>query len=276
LLFERRLCVWNCESAMKSCWTAAHRDRNAGGFTLVELLFVIAIIAILIALLLPVLAGAREQSRRVTCTARLHQLATALILYAHDHRGALIPGSRDFPQPTEHCIWISSPAYDAFTHYLGMKEKTSERYMDAGGDQRRQDLATERQLSCPSLEENFPFRMEEGPGWVIGYNYVAGHPLNMAAWGWRSPMRIGEKGYLPVMCDVNEWSPLDRWTIITHPKRQGARMIQYPIGGNPCTTYAEGGGNVAHLDGSVTWMDLRQMTPHPTYSDNKDYFIGLW
>src|SRR5262245_48371441 len=106
---------------------AENRRRSPTGFTLVELLFVIAIIAILIALLLPVLAGAREQSNRVVCTARLHQLSTALILYAHDHRGMLIPGTRDFPQPTEHCIWISSPAYDAFTHYLGMKHKTSEK-----------------------------------------------------------------------------------------------------------------------------------------------------
>ena len=48
------------------------------GFTLLELLFVISIIAILAAILFPVFAGARESARRTTCASNLSQIGSAL------------------------------------------------------------------------------------------------------------------------------------------------------------------------------------------------------
>jgi prepilin-type N-terminal cleavage/methylation domain-containing protein/prepilin-type processing-associated H-X9-DG protein len=58
--------------------------KTAGGFTLIELLVVIAIIAILAALLLPVLAAAKEQARRITCTSNLHQINLGVRMYSDD------------------------------------------------------------------------------------------------------------------------------------------------------------------------------------------------
>src|SRR5262245_7825849 len=51
------------------------------GFTLVELLVVIAIVSLLIAILLPTMAAARQTSRRVACQSNLRQIATAYNAY---------------------------------------------------------------------------------------------------------------------------------------------------------------------------------------------------
>jgi prepilin-type N-terminal cleavage/methylation domain-containing protein len=58
-------------------------------FTLIELLVVVAIIAMLIAILLPSMAGAREAANRTACASNQHQLSTAVLSYAADNRATL-------------------------------------------------------------------------------------------------------------------------------------------------------------------------------------------
>jgi prepilin-type N-terminal cleavage/methylation domain-containing protein len=61
---------------------------RATGFTLVELLVVIGIIAVLIAMLLPALTKAREAANRIKCAANLHNTGLAAYAFAVEHRGA--------------------------------------------------------------------------------------------------------------------------------------------------------------------------------------------
>jgi prepilin-type N-terminal cleavage/methylation domain-containing protein len=59
------------------------------GFTLIELLVVVAIIAVLVALLLPALNQARTMARQTVCATNLHSLALAMIAYSGDYNDTL-------------------------------------------------------------------------------------------------------------------------------------------------------------------------------------------
>ena len=82
------------------------------GFTLIELLVVVSIIAILAGMLLPALARAREQARRIECMSNLRQLGVACHMYATDW-------NESFP--------------DEITNVLFAKQLADNGYVDAGG-----------------------------------------------------------------------------------------------------------------------------------------------
>jgi len=61
------------------------------GFTLVELLVVVAIVALLVSILLPALAKAKDQVRTTVCATKQKNLMIAWTLYAEDHDGRIMP-----------------------------------------------------------------------------------------------------------------------------------------------------------------------------------------
>jgi prepilin-type N-terminal cleavage/methylation domain-containing protein/prepilin-type processing-associated H-X9-DG protein len=80
------------------------------GFTLVELLVVIGIIALLIAILLPSLNKARQSAYRVKCVSNLRQIGLAMFMYTNDNRGLFPGSSRANYQAINDFIYWQQPA----------------------------------------------------------------------------------------------------------------------------------------------------------------------
>src|SRR5688572_24327631 len=65
------------------------RRLGRSGFTLVELLVVIGIIAVLLSVLLPVLGSVRRRAQSTACASNMRQIYMAMAMFAHDNKGAL-------------------------------------------------------------------------------------------------------------------------------------------------------------------------------------------
>ncbi len=76
----------------KSLATRSETNRPTSGFTLVELLVVIGIIALLIAVLLPSLIKARESANQIKCMSNMRQIVGAMLDFTNDHHGFMPAG----------------------------------------------------------------------------------------------------------------------------------------------------------------------------------------
>lgn len=139
------------------------RFRFYRGFTLIELLVVIAVIAILSAMLFPVLSMAKESGKRVRCAAQLKQLVQASLTYADDNNGRFVAAATDILGANLH-------------RWHGVRETS-----DSDFDPTRGPLWTYLAKSggvkiCPSMQmlkdkSHFRNAYESGCG-GYGYNYL--------------------------------------------------------------------------------------------------------
>ena len=84
------------------------RKQNRSGFTLVELLVVIGIIAILIAILLPTLGKAREAANRTNCLSNLRQLHIAMVDYSFKYKDRIPIGYVHSYKQMNYMIWSNA------------------------------------------------------------------------------------------------------------------------------------------------------------------------
>ena len=97
-------------------WGNGTRSRR-GGFTLIEILVVIAVIAILAAILFPVFSQAREKARQTSCASNMRQIGLAVGMYLQDYEH-YVP-DLVFGQPPQYIVyWMKHPSARAAERYL--------------------------------------------------------------------------------------------------------------------------------------------------------------
>jgi prepilin-type N-terminal cleavage/methylation domain-containing protein/prepilin-type processing-associated H-X9-DG protein len=150
------------------------RSVATSGFTLVELLVVIGIIAVLIGVLLPALAIAREQAKTTQCLSNLRQLGQAAFAYAANHRGSFPPAV------------TSDGAWDFITDPTDGTVRPGPLWTGGSGT-----AAAVQQ--CPSYDGRPPAGSGDP---FTGYNYnvsFIGHGMGEGAGGtWLSPARSSQ------------------------------------------------------------------------------------
>ena len=230
------------------------------GFTLIELLVVVAIIAALIAILLPSMNKAHEAARRAVCLSNLHQLHLAATTYAVGSKGHF-PYRGANADPGQHTWYRTGKADNRalWNGYIG------DYTIEDGSDL----------LYCP--ENPYPFAMGVGENrWPQGVRYQAGYNfyanIHSSQGSWRagrniittiSNTRPGDQLWGDLAEDKTV--PNGSWRLINHPKPEGAHEWD---------TLGPEGIQTAAADGSAKWYDHDTETELASWTANG--ITGEW
>ena len=151
-----------------------HR-RDGRGFTLVELLVVIGIIALLIAMLLPALNKARQSAMEVQCESNLRQWAVGFMSYADANRGsipmdgpdgfaeAIAPGVDSSTGTPTYALDSNNYWYNAIPPYVAQKSYVTQLYEDAAGIQVLAHAGNNSIFVCPAAGDPVSLVPEVSP-----------------------------------------------------------------------------------------------------------------
>jgi len=246
-----------------------------GGFTLIELLVVVAIIALLIAILLPALGTAKQRAKRTKCAAQLHDIGAALTSYSAEYNRFPPQNTVGEPGTQRHerqavAMWGYS-VHKTIANYMGGLRESLET---------RQLSRTHEVFYCPFIPEDEVHFIDvlSGPGTDygipytdeqylhIGYTYfgrldeVANNPAKLRGWEqdvelipWK---RTHYAGKLPNSDDVLMtdtimlWVGGGKWRI-----NHGAGWEEPFDFGNRNYVPPIAGSNEMFADGHAEWME---------------------
>lgn len=218
-------------------------------FTLVELLVVLAIIALLLAFLLPALNAARERARRIKCGSNLHQIGIAVRMYYNDYRQ--YPRGWGDANSTDFTYWKPNP----FPRGDGFSDMTVPLFLLL-----KSKYIVPQVLLCPSAlveptwiapdartteqiranYENFCWaRPREA---MLSYAYAFAH--DRAVLGYRAPPHQ-PPGFV-LAADGRHGSS----NVVVSPRSSPAEIRSFNS-----DNHQRAGQNVLYMDGHVSWRE---------------------
>jgi prepilin-type N-terminal cleavage/methylation domain-containing protein/prepilin-type processing-associated H-X9-DG protein len=262
---------------MKALGFSASSKRSRGlcsGFTLLEILVVISLIATLAALLTPALKNARDKARAAQCTSNMKQFGMAFQMYADTHNGWL-PRNWDDNSYNWQSMLVDSAQGGNF---LGQNDSARSK-IDAWVPP---CIRVTTKLLCPSVVQraihppdgNYVTVVDPHDQWCYSYNHLRGSVSWEANnWPWFTISLMGVNTtvlykypakYI-IMCDGNgaNYNP-DDWDATTGD----LAAYNYPI----AAVHGEG-VNALFLDGHIQFMPLNTAEARTTF--NRAFYAGL-